>query len=1023
MPYNVFAVPFLGGLDTKSDPKSLAIGVLPKLENGVFSRRGSIIKRNGYDGVKLRDTSNNDINNTKVISARDDELFMTTVDSLYSYDSNNQKFIDRGAFRRVKITGEEVARNVYEQTVPDRAETNGVVVYAWEDSRGGVRYSVIDKNTGAKYIDDVQISATGEEPRCIAIGTYLHVIYAETGNTDLDDFIIDTYNPTGGSSSTIANDLDSDGIFSVCQGHNDTYALFVWKSTATNDLRWGRLLASGTTENKGDTGAAHGVYRHISCFADEDRLAILSVVDGTGVGSVHDLYVVFVDSPASSLTYDQMHGITTPNEGYRHSICLANDKFYAIYEDDTGVIKQWTAAAPGGGSSVEGTVAYGYMSGGAFTYQNKVYFICQHQSNIDLQNCNFVLEAPDDPSSDQAALISQFEYGDAFAVTPGPSGSIPYKGKASVWDLGDGQFSYACNIRRRFKLDTSAQTAVVTPSITDINDINYAAGAVEDILLDFAADDYTFATLNNVAYTAGGLLWHFDGSAAVETGFTLFPELDITVGATSHTAVSLGAGSLTAGTRGYRVYYEWINDKGHRIRSHAISFSVAFSGSDEATLTIPNLYFTRKDDVIITVYRTVAGGTAYYRVSDVDPSNTSGDNKFILNDRTATTVSFTDAITDANLTDNEQDPGDSVLASLPVPPGNVITASRRRVYLSGGLIPDNRIYYSKLVTSGQQVEFNDRLYIEVDEKGGPVTGLSVLNDRLVIFKERHIFYVAGDGPNNLGAGDFQQPVEITTDVGCIDPRTIVEIPQGVMFLSNRGIYLLHDNFQVTYIGQNVEAYNDQTFVSAELLPDENIVYFLTSSGVTLAFDYLFGQWSVFTNHEGDSAVFWNNTYVYLDRSRSKIYLSNKDVYLDDGQEYAFVLKTAPLRPDDLQRRFFAHRILVLGEYHSEHDIKLDVYRDRDGYPINSKTFDTDDFIDKVTWGSQATWGADSVWGGTGQDYQFQYTPGHSEYQTISIELTEVPSGEQPGQAFEITEVALEWSEAGGLAQIGNSRRG
>lgn len=344
------------------------------------------------------------------------------------------------------------------------------------------------------------------------------------------------------------------------------------------------------------------------------------------------------------------------------------------------------------------------------------------------------------------------------------------------------------------------------------------------------------------------------------------------------------------------------------------------------------------------------------------------------------------------------------------------------MYLAGGTIPDNRIYYSKLLESGKQVEFNDRLYVDIDSKGGPVTALSELNDAIVVFKENHIYAINGDGPNNLGQGNFQEPVELTTDVGCTEPRSLVEIPQGIMFKSARGIYLLSGQ-GVSYIGEMVEAYNSQTITSAEILPEENVVYFLTDEGVTLVYDYLVRQWSVFTNFIGSSAIVWNDNYVYL--NDDLMYISNKEKFTDGTSTYAFRLKTGPLRPEQLQGEFLCRRVYILGEYYSDHQVKISIYKNRGLAPNDEKTFDVSDFIDSDTWGDQATWGADDVWGGTGADYQFSYAPADIVYQSLNVEITEVPDT-VPGRSFELTELALEWSpmkRSSSAARLGNARRG
>ena len=103
-----------------------------------------------------------------------------------------------------------------------------------------------------------------------------------------------------------------------------------------------------------------------------------------------------------------------------------------------------------------------------------------------------------------------------------------------------------------------------------------------------------------------------------------------------------------------------------------------------------------------------------------------------------------------------------------------------------------------------------------------------MDEKLVIFKESAIFYLSGDGPNNLGQQDtFIKPELVSSDIGCININSVVLTPDGLMFKSKKGIYLLSRSMQLAYIGANVEAFNDLKVSSAIVVPEENQVRFTT----------------------------------------------------------------------------------------------------------------------------------------------------------------------------------------------------
>src|SRR6185312_8652598 len=157
--------------------------------------------------------------------------------------------------------------------------------------------------------------------------------------------------------------------------------------------------------------------------------------------------------------------------------------------------------------------------------------------------------------------------------------------------------------------------------------------------------------------------------------------------------------------------------------------------------------------------------------------------------------------------------------------------------------------------------------------------------------------VAGDGPDNTGAGSPFPPVQyLATDVGCINPDSVVVTQLGIFFQSAKGIFLLTRGDETQYIGAPVEnpsssttfdtselgglempmgygigqtspgsvtrTYTIGNITSAVLAPKTTEVRFTTDQGTTLIYDYFQQQWSVSTFGAVDAAV-WSLGYVTL----------------------------------------------------------------------------------------------------------------------------------------------------------------
>jgi hypothetical protein len=201
-----------------------------------------------------------------------------------------------------------------------------------------------------------------------------------------------------------------------------------------------------------------------------------------------------------------------------------------------------------------------------------------------------------------------------------------------------------------------------------------------------------------------------------------------------------------------------------------------------------------------------------------------------------------------------------------------------------------------------------------------------MDDRVIIFKRSAIFVANGSGPLRAPQADpssgFSPAALVTSDVGCTAPSSIAVTPAGIVFQSAKGIYLLSRDLSVSYVGAPVEAFNAQTVTRATLIEDRTQVVFLCSTGKTLMFDYLFGQWSTYTNHTGLDAVVIDATYHYL-RTDGRVFRETPGVFRDDNSQIPMILETAWIKLSGylqgLSRFYHAH---LIGERKSAHTIRF-----------------------------------------------------------------------------------------------------
>jgi hypothetical protein len=345
-------------------------------------------------------------------------------------------------------------------------------------------------------------------------------------------------------------------------------------------------------------------------------------------------------------------------------------------------------------------------------------------------------------------------------------------------------------------------------------------------------------------------------------------------------------------------------------------------------LQLPTLRITDKIDnpVVLSLYRTKVNETIFYRVTKVISPT--------YNDVTVDYIAFTDDIPDSSLEgDDLLYTTGGVVENIEIPAVNSLTSYRSRLIGVPSESPFS-FWYSKQVIPGTPVQFSDLFVMNIDQKGGPITALIAMDDKLILFKQSLIFYMVGDGPTPTGINnDFTQPTLISSDSGCINRKSVVITPIGTMYKSAKGIYLLDRALEVKYIGSDVEDYNAIDITSAQLVSNFNQVRFTLENGITLMYDYYFQQWSVFKNYDAvDATVVGSSTaagiYYFMDAT-GNVQKETEGQYLDNGVYIPLKVQTNWLNMAGLQGYERFYKVLLIGHYKSPHNLNFNAFFDFD----------------------------------------------------------------------------------------------
>lgn len=963
------------GVDTKTDPKVVPAGKLLVLENGRLTTTGRISKSKGYTCFSKNIVGSSEmISNGRTVTNFKDELLLFSQKNLYSYVSASDAWLDRGIVGVARVESDSVIRNSGNQSVQSVAYSRGVFVYAWEDSTGGVRASVVDAESGLPVQQNVLISATGTRPRVTATPTSLYVHWMDSSNLFQGKKLNPLEPQTFGSTVTVANDANATNPNFDIKTHGNNM-VFCY-ATQANTVKLGYLKSNG--------GAGTPVDGFPAVVTWSENGASSVAITSSANGNANDFIYVFAANTTDGLQCAIYPlDLSAPIESVIDPTTTQINQITALHSTETKVriwyeleaasstnlfIKSDTINSNGNLDSTgtdPGTGAVwqrglGLASKAFAPGDGNIYLVGVYDSA--LQPTYFTML---DVSSTRGVVVNNMAQGQA-------GGKLAKRSAlTSVPTPGNMVRVFPALIKSRLSSDGGN---VFTLTGIQSGKIRFNQSEAIDT-----------KELGGNLIIAGGLVQEYDGVSAFESGFHYFPETPSNVIATT-------SGDIESGTRQYVVVYEWTDNQGQIHRSApSVPLSVTNAADDENTLTIPTIRLTEKKaasgraSVVISVFRTTDGGTLFYKVSSTASP--------LLNDTSVDTVAFVDDLSDGDITTSEllYTTG-GVLENIAPPSASVVADYRERIILAGGE-DKNKVGFSRQVLAGEPVNFSDALSFRCDQGGDKVTALVALDEKLIIFKNSTAHVQVGEGPLDTGAqNDFQVPQIISGDVGCPYPQSIVAMPQGLVFKSLKGFYLLTRSLEFVEIGNEVQAYNNLNTTAGTLFSTENEIRWVHSDGLQLVYDYEHRQWLTDTGILSVSATVWRGDYVFL-KANGEVCRESQTTFLNNGATVATRIRTGWLNMEKLQHALRIYRFLAILENRSRHILRIRLFYDYDYSVRETFLFNTENILGNNYFGQDIYYGASQFYGGQDGQYQIEVCPKIQKCQAIMIEVDDLnPDG-------------------------------
>lgn len=952
---------FAQGVDLKTDPNQVPVGKFLALSNAVFENGGGLLKRNGFGLLTTLPNSEQ----TSLATFKDSLL--ATGSSLYAFSAEANQWYNQGLIQPVDVNAQALVRTAESQTMCDAAVAPNSLVCTVYMQDGDAFYQIADSDNGQIIVTQVALGVDAEVPRAYVLGPYFVVTYLTlVGATPHLFYVaIPINNPTVPHAPVDVSaqvDTATTGYDAIVANDN---LYIAWNASDVGGaIRFARinsnLLLTNTQIITGFNGDLISITADNTTPTPTLYTTWWDSVSTDGYTAVLDSMLTVMTAPVLSIATEDVVVLTSAAKNGTGYLFYEVENTYSFSVIRTDYIETNTVTQAGVVGVADIILRSVGLSSKAFNYiDDKIYMMAVYGQ--DLQPTNFLIDS-------EGNIISKLAYSNA-------GGYMDTQVLPNI-SINSNLIQIAYLLRTLLVPVNKTQGAASASGVFAQTGVNLASF--------FINNERQFnSEIATALHLTGGQLWMYDGVKPVEHGFHVWPE-DLLV-----TTAGAG-GSITAQQYFYVFCYEWTDAAGnlHRSAPSVPAEITTIGATSTNTINVPTLRLTYKtgvNEVRLVGYRWSTAQQVYYQFTSIQNPT--------INNTAVDSIAVTDTLADASILGNTilYTTG-GVIENIGAPACSSITLFKSRLFIVDAE-DRNLIWYSKQVVQGVPVEMSDLLTIFVapttgaQGSTGDIIALSAMDDKLIIFKEDAVYYVTGTGPDNTGANnDFSEPVYITGTVGCSNPDSIVLMPQGLMFQSDKGIWLLGRDLSSRYIGADVERYNGDLINSALCIPDTNQVRFGLDSGVMLMYDYYYGQWGTFDGVASISGVLQAQKHTFLN-SLAQVCQETPDLFLDITKPVLLAFSTAWINLQGLQGFQRAYFFYFLSNFLTPHKLSIGIAYDYAPYTTQNVLISPDNQIN--IYGSDSLYGGSSPYGGGTGIEQWRVFLDRQKCQAIQLTMNEI----------------------------------
>lgn len=913
-------VKFTQGLDTKTQSKLVVPGKWNRLDNLTLGVDGTPRRRDGVAALVTTGNGNG-------VAVHGTELLVISGGTVASVSTagtaavNNQS----GRLGWVGVGKTEIRRSTGMQDSCDVATGGGLTCYVWREldaaaTQVSLNVTVVDEVTGAQLISaaSLRTSATAFCPRVVWTGDSFIIAYIDAGRL-LGRAVVGTAPGVLGGEVAIEPgpglaSLNFDMAAIVNGVGNGALIAFGWTDGVTSVRCVSVAVAAGLPVVAfGPTNLVTEVQLPIANLCGLAVAKVSTALAGIftyGFGATAMAGVAGVTTNGNSVVQTaatQLSAAITPtvNNPCHIAACAFSGGFAIVTDNQSSwataallpvskitcdatlgtlVTSTLVNSASFAGAATDPAGPKGpYIAGKPFVsnstllvpvcvmenYQGAAFSSTGTRVTNNMQNTFFVMDC----TSIVAKVVARALYG-GYGVAALNNNPPRVSTACSTPALSAGGFAIACTERTLLSFVGGfnvSPTGVVRLTLTPNSTVAPIKGQ-----------------LGESTYFAGGNIAEYDGAGVSESSFALFPE-GISV------EVVAGGGAMTAGVHQVVVIAEYVDNMGQRHQSSpSLAVSATTAANDRLRVRVPSLLLSQKSGIRLVAFITQAAGLSFNRVGTIGLGNMGTANDTTLAFTTLALIDQSDATYASNeLLYTQPNQAGTTLPNLAPAPATALGVHQNRLFFDKA-DQQGQYGYSQQYINNVGLQFNPALGGSVDSSAGAIVGWASMDEKVILFCVNKPFVIYGTGPTPSGGfSNYTDPQEVSADVGCVDARSILKMPHGIVFKSQKGWYMLGRDLIVRYIGAGVEAYNANPVSSAVLLADRQECRFASSSGTQLVYCYELsdpdgdGQWSTSTITAGASpyliadALWWGTGGYYVSVSLTQGL--NKDtagVYLD-----------------------------------------------------------------------------------------------------------------------------------------------